>query len=75
MMVKPQIYKWLVLALFVICSVMGAVTSDASNHKYKNGDVVPLYANKVGPFQNPRYYQISFVNVIAGFLGGFFPIR
>ncbi|KAI3668997.1 hypothetical protein L6452_40215 [Arctium lappa] len=22
------------------------VTSDASNHKYKNGDVVPLYADK-----------------------------
>ncbi|XP_023733911.1 transmembrane 9 superfamily member 3 [Lactuca sativa] len=64
MMVKPQIYKWLVLALFVICSVMGAVTSDASNHKYKNGDVVPLYANKVGPFQNPsetyRYFDLPF---------------
>lgn len=28
--------------------------SDASNHRYKEGDAVPLYANKVGPFHNPR---------------------
>lgn len=26
----------------------------ASDHKYKKGDAVELYANKVGPFQNPR---------------------
>ena len=24
------------------------------NHRYKAGEEVPLYANKVGPFHNPR---------------------
>ncbi|KVH92148.1 Nonaspanin (TM9SF) [Cynara cardunculus var. scolymus] len=59
-----EIHKCLVLALILIFSVIGSVTSDASNHKYKNGDVVPLYANKVGPFQNPsetyRYFDLPF---------------
>lgn len=36
----------------------------ASNHKYAKGDPVPLYANKVGPFQNPsetyRYFDLPF---------------
>ncbi|CAH1431158.1 unnamed protein product [Lactuca virosa] len=40
------------------------VESDASNHHYKDGDIVPLYANKVGPFSNPRetyaYYDLPF---------------
>ena len=27
----------------------------ARDHRYKNNDYVPLYANKVGPFHNPRY--------------------
>ncbi|KAA8532393.1 hypothetical protein F0562_032438 [Nyssa sinensis] len=31
------------------------VRSDESDHHYKGGDSVPLYANKVGPYQNPRY--------------------
>ncbi|EPS73381.1 hypothetical protein M569_01372, partial [Genlisea aurea] len=34
------------------------------NHVYKAGDLVPLYANKVGPFRNPsetyRYYYLPF---------------
>ncbi|MEI4889638.1 transmembrane 9 family protein, partial [Klebsiella pneumoniae] len=33
-------------------------------HKYKAGDQVPLYVNKVGPFQNPsetyRYFDLPF---------------
>ncbi|KAJ9557812.1 hypothetical protein OSB04_012426 [Centaurea solstitialis] len=55
-----------IVALFLISSLLllGSVTSDASNHKYKSGDVVPLYANKVGPFQNPsetyRYFDLPF---------------
>ncbi|KAG9454405.1 hypothetical protein H6P81_007309 [Aristolochia fimbriata] len=40
------------------------VSADGSNHKYKEGDHVPLYANKVGPFHNPsetyRYYDLPF---------------
>lgn len=44
-------------AVFVVlllgCS--GGVWGDASDHKYKEGEHVPLYANKVGPFHNPRF--------------------
>ncbi|KAK9278312.1 hypothetical protein L1049_027877 [Liquidambar formosana] len=40
------------------------VRSDASDHRYKSGDQVPLYANKVGPFHNPsetyRYFDLPF---------------
>lgn len=48
------------LCSFVILAVIVAlsateVRSDASDHKYKLSDQVPLYANKVGPFHNPRY--------------------
>ena len=54
------------LLLFVgalIFFAAGNVRSDASDHRYKEGDSVPLYANKVGPFHNPRYndlYSSSF---------------
>lgn len=44
-------------ALCLIIAVGFAISSvhaSASDHKYKEGDVVPLYANKVGPFHNPR---------------------
>lgn len=30
-------------------------TADHRNHIYKQGEHVVLYANKVGPFHNPRY--------------------
>ncbi|KAI3734177.1 hypothetical protein L6452_13641 [Arctium lappa] len=40
------------------------VKSDASDHRYSDGDVVPIYANKVGPYSNPRetyaYYDLPF---------------
>ncbi|KAL0350247.1 UNVERIFIED_CONTAM: Transmembrane 9 superfamily member 3 [Sesamum radiatum] len=46
-----------------VCTAIG-VRSDASDHKYKIGDAVPLYANKVGPFHNPsetyRYFDLPF---------------
>jgi transmembrane 9 superfamily protein 1 len=39
----------------VACGFAGVeVDATASNHKYAAGDYVPLYANKVGPFHNPR---------------------
>ena len=47
--------KMLLLLLgALILSSVGYVRSDASDHRYKEGDIVPLYANKVGPFHNPR---------------------
>ncbi|KAF2316652.1 hypothetical protein GH714_041993 [Hevea brasiliensis] len=53
----------LFLAVLVASSVTH-VRSDASDHRYKDGDPVPLYANKVGPFHNPsetyRYFDLPF---------------
>lgn len=43
----------IVFALAVL-PLISVVRSDGSDHKYKAKDQVPLYANKVGPFQNPR---------------------
>lgn len=39
---------------FLLVLLVGLVRSDSSDHRYKPGDFVPLYANKVGPFHNPR---------------------
>lgn len=41
-----------VAVLILLCG--SQVRSDASSHRYKAGEAVPLYANKVGPFHNPR---------------------
>jgi hypothetical protein len=38
----------------LICFAITGVLSSASDHRYKAGELVPLYANKVGPFHNPR---------------------
>lgn len=42
----------------------------ARDHRYKNNDYVPLYANKVGPFHNPRYMPalLLFLFVFAFFI-------
>lgn len=44
---------WQIVVLLLVCTAI-RVRSNASDHKYKVGDPVPLYANKVGPFHNPR---------------------
>ncbi|KAE8021920.1 hypothetical protein FH972_007767 [Carpinus fangiana] len=50
-------------AIVILCSLTH-VRSDASDHRYKGGEDVPLYANKVGPFHNPsetyRYFDLPF---------------
>uniref|UniRef100_A0A2P2MKB3 Transmembrane 9 superfamily member n=1 Tax=Rhizophora mucronata TaxID=61149 RepID=A0A2P2MKB3_RHIMU len=52
------------VAVLVLCVVVGQVRSDASDHRFKAGEDVPLYANKVGPFHNPsetyRYFDLPF---------------
>ncbi|XP_074564264.1 transmembrane 9 superfamily member 2-like [Curcuma longa] len=53
------------VALFLLLLACGSrVGADESDHKYKEGDHVPLYVNKVGPFHNPsetyRYYDLPF---------------
>ncbi|KAG0486753.1 hypothetical protein HPP92_008848 [Vanilla planifolia] len=51
------------LLLMLISCGLGA-DADVSDHKYKVGDKVPLYVNKVGPYRNPsetyRYYDLPF---------------
>ncbi|KAJ8470526.1 hypothetical protein OPV22_024869 [Ensete ventricosum] len=52
----------------LLCILMLAcgfrVGADGWDHRYKQGDHVPLYANKVGPFHNPsetyRFYDLPF---------------
>ncbi|KAM7519869.1 hypothetical protein LguiB_018831 [Lonicera macranthoides] len=48
--------RWMAVALVVMISSSATtqVRSDGSAHKYKAGDQVPLYTNRVGPFRNPR---------------------
>ncbi|XP_059649751.1 transmembrane 9 superfamily member 2-like isoform X3 [Cornus florida] len=41
----------LLVAALLCCA--SQVQSAVSDHRYKAGDPVPLYANKVGPFHNP----------------------
>ncbi|GMP25586.1 hypothetical protein CsSME_00002383 [Camellia sinensis var. sinensis] len=52
-----------IVALLLTCCV-SQVRSDGSDHRYKLGGLVPLYANKVGPFHNPsetyRYFDLPF---------------
>nr|XP_011463508.1 PREDICTED: transmembrane 9 superfamily member 2 [Fragaria vesca subsp. vesca] len=54
----------LLLTVLITCSATTTVRSDASDHRYNENDVVPLYANKVGPFHNPsetyRYFDLPF---------------
>lgn len=56
-------YIYLGLFLFVALQIPGAIAS-GSDHKFAKGDPVPLYANKVGPFQNPsetyKYFDLPF---------------
>jgi len=43
-------------ALLVLLALAAAsgVAADSSDHRYKMNEPVSLYANKVGPFHNPR---------------------
>jgi transmembrane 9 superfamily protein 3 len=49
------------LVFFIFC---GSVLADLYSHKYKDGDPVIVWVNKVGPFQNPQeayaYYDLPF---------------
>ncbi|CAM8877211.1 unnamed protein product [Rhodiola kirilowii] len=55
----------LLVAAFLLVCMAYEVASDGSDHRYKAGDPVPLYANKIGPFHNPtetyRYFNFHFV--------------
>ena len=49
-----------VVLLLMVLFGADQVRSSASDHRYKEGEAVPLYANKVGPFHNPRYFHFFF---------------
>lgn len=73
--VVPRRWSVVVLVGLLVASMVATVArSDASNHRYKPKDQVPLYANKVGPFHNPRYkphfvirlrFFLNFVKIVA----------
>lgn len=52
------------LLLILLLSCVLSAGADGLDHRYKEGDHVPLYANKVGPLNNPsetyRYYDLPF---------------
>uniref|UniRef100_A0A2N9EI93 Transmembrane 9 superfamily member n=1 Tax=Fagus sylvatica TaxID=28930 RepID=A0A2N9EI93_FAGSY len=58
-------------AILVMCCG-SLVRSDAIDHHYKAGDLVPLYANKVGPLNNPsetyRYFDLPFCFPVADYV-------
>jgi hypothetical protein len=43
------------LLVLLALAAAGGVAADGSDHRYKIREPVPLYANKVGPFHNPRW--------------------
>ncbi|KAK4283359.1 hypothetical protein QN277_000316 [Acacia crassicarpa] len=54
----------IVFIVFIALCGISQVKADASDHRYKEGDMVPFYVSKVGPFRNPsesyRYYDLPF---------------
>ncbi|XAR64507.1 hypothetical protein NMG60_11024880 [Bertholletia excelsa] len=54
----------ILLVVFLSISCASEIKSDVKNHRFKAGDQVPFYANKVGPFHNPSetysYYDLPF---------------
>ncbi|KAL4638063.1 hypothetical protein ACB092_03G123900 [Castanea dentata] len=54
----------IILSAIVVMCCGSQVRSDAIDHCYKAGDLVPLYVSKVGPFANPsetyRYFDLPF---------------
>ena len=59
----PPAAPWLLMALIAAMSVESALASgqgpgrrlaDHHTHIYEVGEAVPLFANKVGPYHNPR---------------------
>ncbi|KAM6567537.1 hypothetical protein CsatA_026665 [Cannabis sativa] len=54
----------IIICVLICCGSGSLVRSDTENHSYKAGDPVPLYVNKVGPYQNPSesysYFDLPF---------------
>ncbi|XP_054797311.1 transmembrane 9 superfamily member 2-like [Prosopis cineraria] len=56
------------LAVIIVLCFLSLAKSDVFYHRFKTGDSVPFYANKVGPFHNPsetyRYYDLPFCSPV-----------
>lgn len=56
---------YLILSILVYAVVPALARAPArallgdSDHTYQNGDDIPLWANKVGPFTNPRRAPVN----------------
>ncbi|KAE8673143.1 Transmembrane 9 superfamily member 4 [Hibiscus syriacus] len=53
------------MAVFTLCGLAN-VSASSSGHRFKAGDDVPLYANKVGPYHNPRKKREALGEVLNG---------
>mmetsp|Transcript_12523 Transcript_12523/g.29047 ORF Transcript_12523/g.29047 Transcript_12523/m.29047 type:complete len:650 (+) Transcript_12523:56-2005(+) len=53
-----------VASLFLSLSIVGVCQADTSDHRYKKGEHVELWVNKVGPYANPQeayeYYTLPY---------------
>ncbi|KAM3327717.1 transmembrane 9 superfamily member 2 [Capsicum galapagoense] len=53
-----------ILTFFIIFRIFINKHNVSNDHRYKHGDHVPLFTNKIGPFHNPsesyRYYDLPF---------------
>ncbi|CAL5371521.1 unnamed protein product [Camellia sinensis] len=62
--------RWLVLVVVIASSATQQVIADAYDHRYKYGDPVPLYVNKVGPFHNPSRVAVDKKEALGEVLNG-----
>lgn len=49
--------------LLILLTVVVTATASPNDHRYNVGEEVPLYVNKVGPLNNPRYFS-GFLNLL-----------
>ncbi|KAI4374466.1 hypothetical protein MLD38_012457 [Melastoma candidum] len=63
-MASPMTMVFVVAVVFLAAVGTDIASANSSDHRYKEGDPVPLYANKVGPFHNPsetyRYFDLPY---------------
>lgn len=69
---REGLVQWLlvvmVVAVVCVAGVEGRTLLSAKDHRYKMHDSVPLFANKVGPFHNPRCASYRCLTRVLGHL-------
>ena len=55
------------VGLILAASFLSVANADMRNQRYKEGELVTLWVNKVGPYENPQetysYYSLPFCKV------------